>query len=79
MKRLTRQEITEITNEACELLYNADKDDILAFEETENSVKPVLLKGGQTNGKTDLFPRNEDPNMHVYMHLASLYGDDDSF
>ena len=79
MKRLTRQEITEITNEACELLYNADEYDVLAFEDTENSVKPVLLKGSQTNGKTDLFPRGEDPNMHIYMHLVALYGDDDSF
>ena len=79
MKRLTRQEITEITNEACELLYNAGENDVLAFEEIGCSIKPVLLKGAKSNGKADLFPRGEDPNMHIYMHLASLYGDDDSF
>ena len=79
MKRLTRQELIDITNEACGLLYNSNESDVLAFEENGDCLKPTLLQDKQTHGKTDMFPRGEDPSMHIYMHLAALYGDNDAF
>ena len=80
MIKLTRQELIDITNEACRLLYDAgDVDTVLAFEENGGSVKPVLLTGSQANGKSDLFPRGTDPSDQIYMHLSALYGMDDSF
>ena len=79
MISLTKQEIVDITNKACSLLHNADEDNVLSFEENGNSVKPVLLRAGQAGGKSDLFPRGEDPSMHIYTHLAALYGNDNSF
>ena len=79
MITLAKKDLVDITNEACKLLHGAGEKDVLAFEEIGNSVKPVLLQGNQTGGKSDLFPRGEDPSMHVYAHLAALYGGDDAF
>ena len=79
MIKLTKKELANITNEACGLLYHAGPNDVLAFREEGGSVKPVLLPENQTGGKSDMFPRGEDPSMHVYAHLAALYGDDDAF
>ena len=78
MIRLTKQELVDITNEACELLWNAPKNEhtVLTFEESGNSLRPRLLQGNEANGKSDLFPRNEDPSMHILAHLASIYADD---
>ena len=80
MIKLTKQELINITNKAC-ALYNADinENNVLVFEEVGGDVKPVLLIGSKINGKCDLFPRGENPNMHIYAHLSALYGMDDAF
>ena len=80
MIKLTRQELMDITNETCRLLYDAgDEDTVLTFEENGGSIKPVLLTGSKMSGKTDSFPRGTDPSDQIYMHLSALYGMDDAF
>ena len=72
---LTKDEVRNITDQACKLLYdNQSEDTVLAFEEQDDTIVPVLLTGSQRNGKTDMFPRKEDPSMHIYAHLKTLYG-----
>ena len=75
MIRLTKQELIDITNEACALLWNAPQNEhtVLMFEESGNSLRTRLLQGNEANGKSDLFPRNEDPSTYILAHLASIY------
>ena len=80
--KLNKQELIDLTNKACDILYRAkdsQEHNVLAFEEHSNgSVTVKLLSGKDADRKCDLFPRGEDPNMHIYKHLVSLYGMDDA-
>ena len=80
---LNKQELIDLTNKACDILYrvrNSKDHNVLAFEEHSNgSVTAKLLTGKDAESKCDMFPRGENPNMHIYEHLASLYGMDDAF
>ena len=76
MKRLTlsKEEIIDITNRACALLYhNTDEKAVLALEEHGDTIVPRLLHGNEANGKCDLFPRGTDPSLEIYAHLSTLY------
>lgn len=83
MIKLNKQALKDLTNKACGLLYNvkdADEHNVLAFpEHNDGTVTVELLTGNQGNGKSDLFPRGSDPSLHIYSHLAALYGMDDAF
>ena len=80
MITLSKNEIVDLTNRACALLQNADMSEpsVLAFEESGNTVTPRLLTGSEVNGKCDLFPRDADPSVEIYAHLAALYGNGDN-
>lgn len=82
MIKLNKQELIDLTNKACNLLYRAkdsQEHNVLAFEEhSDGSVTVKLLSGKDADRKCDMFPRGEDPNMHIYAHLAALYDMDDA-
>ena len=83
MIKLNKQELKDLTDKACGLLYNvkdADEHNVLAFpEHKDGTVTVELLTGNRVDRKSDLFPRGEDPRTHIYDHLARLYGMDDAF
>ena len=86
MIKLTKQELTDITNKACDLLYNHRNDEkvVLRFEESNGTLIPSILPKDDPNyshAPDSLFLSNdgENPSLKIYMHLATQYGMDDAF
>ena len=70
MIKLNKQELVDLTNRARDFLYSvkdSQEHNVIAFkEQCDGSVTTELLVGQKANGKSDLFPRGSDLNMHIW-------------